>query len=68
MFCESKVKLLSELKILSTENDTKEVAEDLVAFYVFPNRIQKVIFLKCFIRKSIQNGRIESLAVKGVVL
>ena len=60
MFCESKLKLLSELKILSTEDGTKEVAEDLVAFNGFPNLIQKVSLLKDFIKYWIQNERIEN--------
>ena len=44
MFCEDRIKLLSELKILSTKDGTKEVAKDLVAFYGFPNLIYKVNF------------------------
>ena len=49
-----------ELKILTTDDGTKEVAEDLVAFDGFPNLIHKVNFLVCFIRKWIQNERIEN--------
>ena len=44
MFCGGKLKILRELKILSTENGRKEVAEDLVALYGFPSLIQKVNF------------------------
>ena len=44
MFCEGRLKFLSGLKILSTDHGTKEVMKDLVAFYGFPNLIQKVIF------------------------
>ena len=44
MFCEGRLKLLSELKILSTMDRTNEVAKDLVAFNVFPNLIQKANF------------------------
>ena len=46
MFCEDRLKILSELKTLSTTDGKKEVAKDLVAFYGFPNLIQKEKFLK----------------------
>ena len=60
MFCESKLKFLRELKILSTKDGTKEVVEDFVVFYGFLNLIQKVNFLKWFFKKWIQNERIET--------
>ena len=52
---------MMELKFLSTDEGTKEVAKDLVAFYRFLNLIQKENFLECGTRKWIQNERIEKL-------
>ena len=50
MCCGGKVKLLSVLKILSTDDGTKEVVEGLVAFYWFLILFRKVtIFLNVFL-------------------
>ena len=51
---------MSRVKFCQQENDAKEMAKDLVAFYDFQNLILKVRFFEDFIRKWVRSVGIKN--------